>query len=245
MRTQGLEFSEFLETRVRLKSGSCRDCSRQRGSYFEAIVQLRARKRQPSEEEVDETLELADNIVSSSSSFISKVDYVKGGVDLYMGKVSDGRALAALLSNKYGARTGETKSQAGRKDGKDIYRTTFLVRLPQFGKGDLISYEDLIWEIRSFTKSKVNVEEVSTGRRSSLQMKDLERMPIIERAKALHVAVVVSMSEKEIQVMDPENYKTKDLQRPRGIPDGTKEIKVVRFEGHLHPYLIKERPPKK
>jgi len=162
-----------------------------------------------------------------------------------MGRVSDGRALASLLSSKFSARTGETKSQAGRKDGKDLYRTTFLVRLPQFGRGDFISYENLVWEIRSFTKSKVNIEEVSSGRRSSFQMKDLERLPLLKRADSLHEAVVVSISENEIQVMDPESYQTKDLRRPHGIQDDAKEIKVVRFEGELHPYVIKERSSKK
>ena len=244
LETQGLAFSEVLQTRARLKSGSCRDCSRQRGSYFEAIVQLRAKKRNPNEDEVDETLALADNIVGSSGSFITKVDHVKGGIDLYMGKVSDGRALSALLSNKFGASTGETKSQAGRKDGKDLYRTTFLVRLPQFGRGDFILHEDLVWEIRSFTKSKVNIEEVSSGRRSSLQMKDLERLPLLKRADSLHEAVVVSISKDEIQVMDPESYQTKDLRRPEGLPDDAKEIQVVKCKGELHPYIIKERSPR-
>jgi nonsense-mediated mRNA decay protein 3 len=239
--TKGLEFEVPRETRIRLKNGVCQDCSRQRGSYYEAIVQLRARKRHPNAVEVDEAQALAENIVESSSSFITKVEEVKGGIDMYMGKTSDGRALASLLSNKFGGRMGETKKQAGRKDGIEIFRTTFLVRLPQFGRGDLVIFEEKLWEVRSFTKSKVNIEEVSTGRRSSMQMKDIEKLPVLKKKDYLMKAVVVSEQEDELQVMDPENYKTVDLKRPPGFKEGSKEIQIIKYDGELHPYVLKER----
>jgi nonsense-mediated mRNA decay protein 3 len=242
IRTRGIELTETKETRVRVKAGVCQDCSRQRGSYYEAIVQLRAKRREPTEEEIEEALSLAENIVESSSSFITKVDHVKGGVDIYLGRTSDGRALAAMLSNRTGGRTGETKSQAGRKDGKDIFRTTFLVRLPQFGRGDFVVIDGAIWEIRSFTKNKANLEEVSSGRRNALPMKDLERLPILIRGDVLMDAVLVSISEKDVQVLDPESYRTVDLKRHPGMDDTAKEVKVVKYDGDLFLYsLIEQR----
>jgi nonsense-mediated mRNA decay protein 3 len=241
--TKGFKFDVPRETRIRLKNGVCKDCSRQRGSYYEAIVQFRARKRQPTDAEIDEALALADNIIESSGSFVTKVEDTKGGIDIYMGRTSDGRALASLLSSKFGGRMGETKKQAGRKDGIDIFRTTFLVRLPQFGRGDIVPIEGNLWEVRSFTKNRVNLEEVSTGRRRSMQMKEVEVLPVLKKEDHLVKAVVVSedREKEEIQVMDPESYKTVDLKMPPGFKEGTKEIQLIKYEEELHPYVLKER----
>lgn len=236
--TRGFEFPLERDTRVRVKVGSCRDCSRKRGSYYEAIVQIRATKRDPGPTEIDGSLATAEDIVAQSGSFITKVSEEKGGTDIYLGKTSDGRALSQQLATRFGGTTTETKSQAGRKDGVDIFRSTFLVRLPSFKKGDLVLHEGSMWEIRGFTKNKVGLEDISSGNKRSYPTKEVEKLPIFDRGERLKEAVVVSEGDHELQVMDPDSYKTVDVKRPPGYTGGKKDVKVVSYDGTIYLYMI-------
>lgn len=231
-------FEVPLETRVRVKAASCRDCSRQRGSYYEAILQVRARKRLPTEDEMDAVASVLEEVISGEGSFVTRAEDVRGGTDIYLGKVADGRAVANTLMNRFGATVTETKSQAGRKDGKDIYRTTFLVRFPEVGVGDMVPMEGSMFVVRSFNKAKVNLEDISEGTRTTRPMKDLDPLPIVRREGAIRDTVVVSEQGDDLQVMHPDSYRTVDIRRPSLFRPGTKEVKVVTFEDDIFLYLL-------
>jgi nonsense-mediated mRNA decay protein 3 len=98
----------------------CPDCSRRSGGYFEAIIQLRG----GNPERLKQYSEALQKRLSKKT-FISKVDELKEGIDLYIG--SSKAALGEFRDR--GIKCTISTKLFGESEGKRIYRTTFLVRL--------------------------------------------------------------------------------------------------------------------
>jgi len=97
----------------------CQSCSRQSGGYFEAIIQLRG----PSGRIKKAYWTLKKML--GKKTFLTKEEEKKEGMDLYVG---DSKAVVEMLSElKLKAKM--SKTLAGEKEGKRLYRTTFLIRL--------------------------------------------------------------------------------------------------------------------
>lgn len=149
----GVNIEETGEFTAALKRTICERCSRIAGGYYAAIVQIRAEGRIPTDEE----LALAENITYSSlgeSDFVSKEQMLKEGLDIYVSSAEYGRRIAKAIVKELGGNFSESKKLYGRKDGRDIYRVTFLVRLLGFKQGEVVRIGD----------KKISVERVIEGK---------------------------------------------------------------------------------
>lgn len=99
----------------------CPQCSRQSSGYFEAIIQLRGK---PSS--VKRFTRLFKKILSKKT-FLSKEEEKKEGTDLYIGS---SREVVALLA-EMGMRAQISRKLSGQRQGKRLYRTTFLIRFTE------------------------------------------------------------------------------------------------------------------
>lgn len=122
------------QVRVRLKQGTCPVCSKRHGQYYEAIIQIRPGEGELSQETKSE---IQEHVVSrikgpgpDGTSFISKVEDMHGGLDIYMGSNRDARAIAKELARRYGVKVNSSPKLHGKVKGKEVYRITYLVRLP-------------------------------------------------------------------------------------------------------------------
>lgn len=97
----------------------CPECSKKSSGYFEAIIQLRGRP-----ERIAKYEKLLKSGLSKTT-FISKTEDLKEGKDLYVGSTK----AALSLFHELGLRTLITRKLSGQKQGKRLYRTTFLLRL--------------------------------------------------------------------------------------------------------------------
>ena len=97
----------------------CTNCSRRASGYFEAIIQLRGRP-----ERIAKYEKLLKSRLSETT-FVAKTEDRKEGKDLYIG---DSKAVLSLF-NGLGLRTTMSRKLHGLRQGKRIYRTTFLLRL--------------------------------------------------------------------------------------------------------------------
>jgi nonsense-mediated mRNA decay protein 3 len=131
---KGVEIEERGEVEVILKQETCERCSRIAGGYYEGIVQIRAENRIPTEEE----LVMAEKIAYSSvgeADFVSKERKLKEGVDVYVSSMECGRRISRQIVKKLGGVFSESRKLYGRKDGRNIYRVSFSVRLPELEEG--------------------------------------------------------------------------------------------------------------
>ena len=229
----GTDFETRLSTMVRIKRGSCTECSKQRGRYYEAILQVRGPERtlpERTEEEVERLVKerVASMRKTSREIFVSKIERVKGGLDFYFSAIPAARGIARELENSMCADYKESSSLWGRRDGKDIYRMTFMVRFQAFAKGDVIEQDSKLYFVTGMARGMVHGVDIATGEDRSVHLQDPgECILVLPKAKILK-AVVVTESKDELQLLDPETMKTVDVRKPNGFSRKGEQVRLVK-----------------
>jgi nonsense-mediated mRNA decay protein 3 len=207
------------ETEVRIQRTACDMCSRESGGYFEAIIQIRAAGRFPTEEEKRRCSTIARETMESMRkkgdrlAFISDIQELKEGIDLYMGSMNASRQVCRLIISELGGSFSESPTLIGMKDGKNLYRITFAVRLPEFKPGDVIRYRGKIIQIKSSGK-KVNGISLEDGSRFISAPEDMKSAEKVGSIKDSVLTILVSIEENAILVLDPETYETVAIKKP-------------------------------
>jgi nonsense-mediated mRNA decay protein 3 len=109
------ERSVELEKEVTL----CPDCSKASGGYFEALIQLRGEPVRVERQAVKLERMLL------KKTFVSKIEEMHGGLDIYIG---NSRAAAGILQ-ELGFKPVVSRKLFGKKDGKNLYRVTYAIRV--------------------------------------------------------------------------------------------------------------------
>lgn len=102
-----------------IRRNMCRDCSRAKGGYFEAILQLRG-----ADSQIEKYMRVFERKIKKGKLAISRILEVKNGVDLYCMSAKITREILDELDLKYTI----SRTLAGQEQGKKFYRITFLVR---------------------------------------------------------------------------------------------------------------------
>ena len=223
---------------VRLKNTVCKRCSRQLGSYYESIIQVRTGEKTLDDDLRDEVVRSVTASVETQSKtnrslFISKVQEVPGGVDIYLSSISLGKTLTRELSETYGAEVKESSSLVGvSSDGQEVYRVTFLLRLPMYHVGDIILFKERPYKLTAVNKNGGKMTDLYDFRETSIKRFELSTVKVLFKAKDVREATVVSSSPKEIQVLHPTSFVTKDVRIPEGTEIGD-TVRVVEIEDEL------------
>jgi nonsense-mediated mRNA decay protein 3 len=224
------------EIPVRIKKVACERCSRMAGKYFEYTVQLRGRpERAINRREIEEAKKMARDMADSAYrggdqlSFIQEIKEVKGGLDIILGSTQLGRRMAKAFVERFGGRLLETAKLVGRKDNRDVYRTTLLVRFPRLKRGDIVSSRGVLSVVSGFDGKTTLITSLPEGRRSSMSQEISEMAQILgNKADALS-ATVISVDDDVLEIMDPETFQSALAARPRDMKVGPgEEVKVVR-----------------
>lgn len=235
---EGVPFETDLKTRSRVKNATCVRCSRIQGGYYEAIVQIRATKRAIGKEEMRALKGLAskfiERVVSEGdrNAFVLRDEEVDRGLDVYMGTTNSGRMLAKQIAQEFGGKITEHAKTVGQKDGLDLVRMTFAVRLPEFKAGDVVIVKEEPSQITSVGARTVQALDLRTGRLKHLDRDAVEKALVLKREEALDAVVVADLG-AELQLLDPVTYRTVSVLRPEGTDAVGETVKVLRFEGEL------------
>ncbi len=229
-------------TIVRIKNNVCKRCSRQLGSYYEAILQIRTGGRGSlTDDQREKALAFTEEYVNRAAStnkslFITKMELVTGGVDVYLSSMSLGKNLAKEFSDVYCAETKESPKLVGQTtDGQDMYRLTYLVRLPEYHVGDVVIFEGRYCKLTRVSGNGGRVLDLMNFREKSVRKSDMASIKLYEKEDDLKEATVISSSGSEIQVLHPDNYSTVDLRVPEGYEAGD-SVSTVTIEDVL--YLV-------
>ena len=112
---------EVYEVKIKLRKRLCSDCFKKSGKYYESIVQIRGSL-------TDEDMDSIDDIVIERGGFY-RIEEVKGGYDFYVSSKSLAKKIAEFLRKKYKVEIKKSFRLFTRKEGKDIYRDTILLRI--------------------------------------------------------------------------------------------------------------------
>lgn len=228
-----------VSTNVRIKHGVCKRCSRRLGNFFVSIVQIRGSGKDFDEATKDEITARVNAYVEGQARnnrelFVSKQEDVAGGLDFKMSSNSLGKSVARILSDEYGAETKESSSLVGvHDDGADMYRVTFLVRLPGYAVGDVAIRGDVPYKISAINKSGGKIVSLLDFKEEPVRKSDLQNLRVEFRNGSFQDAAVVTRSEGELQVLHPGTYATVDVAIPAGYEAG-ETVPVVEWEGHLY-----------
>jgi nonsense-mediated mRNA decay protein 3 len=178
----GEELEQFCEFKIYIKKILCERCSREAGGYYESIVQLRAKNRKLSREEIEITNSIVVEVINGErenmKAFLTKVVERKEGVDYYIGSRDIGRKISRKIAERFGGTITESKKICGRKDGRDIFRFTYSVRLPEYRKGDIVKYKDrLVYITNPRLGRGISIPEmnsVSAGGRVVVKREEIE-----------------------------------------------------------------------
>lgn len=233
---KGLEVLEEREIPVRIKLTACDRCSRMAGKYFEATVQVRGSSTRPlSKGELDTCRNMALSMADSGHrsgdqlSFVQEIKEVKGGLDIVLGSSQLGRQLSRAIQERFGGKLVESSTLAGRKDGRDIYRTTALVRFPRLKKGDIVLFRGGMYTVSGFDGKRTMLSSLSGNRRKVMSDEDAEQVEVLGNRSESQKALVVAVDRDAVEIMDPESYQTAFAPRPQDfevVPG--EEIAVVR-----------------
>jgi nonsense-mediated mRNA decay protein 3 len=225
---------ESLDVNVRVNRMTCDRCSRISGGYYESKVQIRADHRTPGRAELERALEIAARTVDLTQkedrlAFIAKTIWLREGLDLYIGTVKAAKRIVRALLREMGGNLSDSAKLIGRRDGKDVYRVTFVMRLPEFPTGAIVSSQQHIYEICS-TISRTNAVDLETGHRTALNAEDLRNAELVGTRTDAKRTVLVAVDADEVHLLDPETYITLTIKKPPYISkqDEGKEIKVVK-----------------
>ena len=235
----GVMVTEQDSTIVRVKNTVCKKCSRQLGNYYEATLQIRSGEKELSDSLRDETVRRVRDSVEQQSKtnrslFITKVQEVRGGVDILLSSMSLAKGLAKDLTDAYGAETKESESLVGMTaDGIDMYRLTYLVRLPAYHVGDVVEHRSRPYLIKSLNKTGGRLIDLIDFRDTTVRKNELQAMHILAKYTDRQEAVVLTNSGNEIQVMHPSNYSTVDMKVPKDAEIG-ETVQTVQVEEVLY-----------
>ncbi|MGE4212616.1 MAG: 60S ribosomal export protein NMD3 [Candidatus Methanomethylophilaceae archaeon] len=236
---QDVEVESEASTIVRIKNTVCKRCSRVQGSYYESILQVRSEERAVDEDTVVNIVNMVMSYVDQQSKvnrqyFVSKVEKMHGGVDFYLSSISLGRTIAKMVSDKYSGENKESAKLVGRTDdGQDMYRITYLVRLPEFKVGDVVIFNGKHYKLARVFSTGGRLLSLKDFKEVTLRRSDMPTLKVYRKRSELKDATVVSGEYPEIQILDPLNFSTVELRVPEGAMIG-ETVKVTDIDGVLY-----------
>jgi nonsense-mediated mRNA decay protein 3 len=230
---------------VRIRRSTCEICSREAGGYFEAILQIRAEQRTLSNTELGILRSAVENLVGQFQDggkrglFITDIDENRQGLDFFLSEKGTALTIAKKIQEQFGGVFKQSASAAGMKDSRQVYRMTYLVRIPSYRKGDFFSLGDTFFYISSLHGTKVRAIALSNWEEKVIEGKHIQPSKIVGGLELVKEMIVVSQSKTELQLMDPKTYATIEIRKPKTMSVESPMIKTVKLEGQV--FLFPEK----
>jgi len=241
---EDVEVEEKHEIILRLKKTVCDVCSKRFGGYHEAILQIRADQRKLSDERKQDIKTTVEGLVESHVAkgnrglFITDIGYEHGGIDFYLSDKNAASSIVKKLHETYGGEIKKSSKNIGMKDSKQVYRMTFLLRLPNYKKNDFIKMDDSYYLVVSLYGNKVHMIDLKTWEKTIIGEKELQKIGVVGGKELTKELILVSQTKKEVQVMDPESYKISEINKPKPFDFTTEKINTVQINDSI--FLLPE-----
>jgi len=224
---------------VRFKKTICDVCSKQYGGYHEAIIQVRTQNRKLPKDELQDIQKTVENQVEDLQAkgnrqlFITDIGEEHGGIDFYISDKQVAMVITKKLHEKYGGIIKQSSKNIGMKDSRQIYRMTYLLRLPSYKKNDVIKHQNRYYLVNSVNGNKVKIMNIANWDETFEDADNLQTAKIIGGKELIKEKIIVSQTKKEIQIMDPETYQIKIIKKPKPIQFNSEKIKTIKIDEQI------------
>jgi nonsense-mediated mRNA decay protein 3 len=237
--------SEEVTVPVYVSRETCDRCGRIAGDYYAAIVQVRGTDRTPTPEENDRAIEIAEEYIAEReatgdrNAFITETKETKDGVNMKISTNQMGQGIAHRIVRELGGSVSDAPTLVTEDgDGNEVYRVTFVARLPPYTPGDVIDLDDgdgpvVVTSAHGNLKGK----RLETGERYEADFEegiDPDARKLGTREDAESTTVVAIEDERAVQVLDPETFESKTVPRPDYMDPDADEVPVLKHREGLH-----------
>ncbi|MGC9436118.1 MAG: 60S ribosomal export protein NMD3 [Methanomicrobiales archaeon] len=231
----GVEVEDACTLDLEIRGEQCDRCSRLSGGYYEGVVQLRATDRPTTPYERDAAARIAEDLEESLQesgerlSFVSQIDEIHDGLDITVGSRHLGMEIAREIRQRLGGVITTHPTLVGERDGRPIYRVTFLVRLPFHQRGDVVEAGGRYLEVRDAGVDAVRVEDL--GDRSTRTIREEEIDRTLGNVRDAVDAMVAYHDRATMGLLDPWSFETVEVPIPSwlAVREGG-SVRVLRDE---------------
>jgi len=206
----GVALEQCFERDILLEFRACTSCSRQAGGYYEATLQLRT----PREAVLKVAVARVNAALEEGAPqfFATEDGPVRGGYDFQLSSTDRARALSRALLLVMGGEVKETSSLVGRREGRDVLRHTFGVRLPPVLADDVVLHDGAAWRVAAIERRRARLRCASESRPD--WKPKLSELEAARRLGEEREAQVVSRRDRELQLLDPFTLRTVEARAP-------------------------------
>lgn len=235
-----MEITEKHDLFIRLKKTICNICSRQYGGYYESIIQIRTEgNRRLTKKELKEIESFVLSVVEdmymkgNRALFISDYGMEHGGLNFYLSEKNAAYTIAKMLQERYGGTVKQSSKNVGMKDSRQIYRMTYLIRLPFYKKNDIIKINNSFFLVKLTTGSKIKMINLEDWSETTVEAKRKQDILLVGGEKQINEMIIVSQTDDEIQLMDQRNYKIKTVKKPKKMFFELEKIKTFEIADQI------------
>jgi nonsense-mediated mRNA decay protein 3 len=216
----------------------CDRCNRISGSYYEGIVQVRADGRLPSTFELQMSAGIAQQVEDSLQaggerlSFIVDTNETREGLDITVGSQHIGTLISQGIISQLGGRFTTHPKLVGEKNGRQLYRITYSVRLPRFQKQDVVLSHGRYFEVVRVESNHLKVLDLTEGIPRAVREEDVKRL--VGNLRDAESALVAFADASTMGILDPETCQTKELRKLKWLDvKAGQHVLVLRDGDHL------------
>ena len=237
------QIEETHDTEVKILKTVCPTCSKLQAGYYESVIQFRADNREIKNEEYSKADEVVERTLIKQSkkdklAYCPQIAKLKEGYDYYIGSLKSGRKVAEALTDEFGGVVKESPRliSEDKSTGKGLYRIWISVRIPEAEIDDFIEYENKIIQITSVSKNSFVGIDIKTNKKHNIPMKKMEEIKLVKKSEEIETATVISKSPQFIQILDPIDYSTVDLDMKEEYNEINvgEEVKLIRINNNIY-----------
>jgi len=241
--------SESHDISVKLKKNVCDMCSKQFGGYHEAIIQIRPGNKKLSNKKLQDIEAFVDHTLLSMQEqgnrklFLADYGMEHGGFDFLISDKQAAYAIVKKVQDQFGGTITVSSKNVGMKDGKQLYRYTYLLRLSPFEMNDVIKLKEEYFIISKIHRNLIHLINLLSGVESTVEATELDGINVIGNKDLQKEMILVSQDADEIQVMDKDTYHMRIVRNPSKLSFKDEMISIIYIdEEHLflNPISIKK-----
>lgn len=194
----------------------CDRCNRISGSYYEGIVQVRADGRPPGTFELQMSAGIAQQVEDSLQAGGERLSFTdmnetREGLDITVGSQHIGTLISQGIIAQLGGRVTTHPKLVGEKNGRQLYRITYSVRLPRFQKQDVVISRGRYVEVVRVESNHLKVLDLTEGIPRTVREEDVDRL--IGNMRNVVSALVAFTDSHTMGILDPDTCQTKEYRK--------------------------------
>jgi nonsense-mediated mRNA decay protein 3 len=224
---------------INIKKEICEICSKQFGGYHEAIIQIRADKRNLTDIEIEGIYTYVQDYVKNIQNkgnkniFIADFEIKQNGITFFMSDNTIALSITKKLQEMYSGEIKKSSKYIGMKEGKQIYRMTYLLRLHPYNKGDIITHKKKFYYVNKILKNKIYLIDLKNWGENIFNIKDLNNFILKGRNELVKNMIFVSQTNDELQIMDKNSYKIYIIKKPKNKIFDSDMIKIIQIQDKI------------